>query len=79
MFEKELFALGFFLFTLLLQWILFKVRRNHNRGDSAIWVGYGAIIVICVMGLIDNNENYFSAILGFIIGDEIGRTKKWHE
>lgn len=78
MFEKALFAVGFFLFTLLLQWILFKVRRNHNRGDSAIWVGYGTIVVICVMGLIYNNVNYFSAIIGFIIGDEVGKKAGWH-
>ena len=50
MFEKILYVFGFLIFTLLLQWILYKIRRNHNRGDSAIWVGYGAIVVICVMG-----------------------------
>ena len=46
---------------------------------------YGAIVVICVMGLISNNVNYFSSIIGFIIGDKIGEKegcgnrKDWEE
>mgnify|MGYP000266532151 FL=1 len=79
MFEKILYVFGFLIFTLLLQWILYKIRRNHNRGDSAIWVGYGAIVVICVMGgVISNNVNYFSSIIGFVIGDKIGEKEGWH-
>lgn len=79
MLEIILFVVSFFVFTILLQWILYKLRRNHNRGNSAIWVGYGAIIVICLMGLIEHNLDYFAAIIGFIIADEIGKMKRWHE
>ena len=70
MLETILYAVGFFIFTIFLQWLLHKVRKNHNQGNSAIWVGNGAIIVICVMG-------YFAALLGFIIGDEVSKQAGW--
>ena len=38
MLEIILYAIGFFIFTIFLQWLLYKVRRNHNQGNSAIWV-----------------------------------------
>lgn len=77
MLEIILYAVGFFICTIFLQWLLHKVRKNHNQGSSAIWVGTGAIIVICVIGLMTKNINYFAAILGFIIGDEVGRQAGW--
>ena len=73
MLETILYAVGFFIFTIFLQWLLHKVRKNHNQGNSAIWVGSGAIIVICVMGLMTKNVDYFAALLGFIVGDEDGK------
>lgn len=73
MLEIILYAIGFFIFTIFLQWLLHKVRKNHNHGKSAIWVGNGAIVVICVMGLMTKNINYFSALLGFVVGDEVGK------
>ena len=77
MLEIILYAIGFFIFTIFLQWLLYKVRRNHNQRSSAIWVGNGAIIVICVMGLMTKNVNYFAALLGFIVGDEVGKQAGW--
>lgn len=77
MLEIILYAIGFFAFTICLQWLLHKVRKNHNQGNSAIWVGYGAIIVICVIGLMTKNVNYFAALLGFIVGDEVGKQAGW--
>lgn len=76
MLETILYAIGFFIFTIFLQWLLHKVRKNHNQGNSAIWVGNGAIIVICVMGLMTKNINYFSALLGFVVGDEVGKLSR---
>lgn len=78
MLEKTLFLLGFFICTLWFQWLLHKIGRNRNRGNSVIWVGYGAIVAICVIGLISNNANYFSALIGFIIADRIGEKAGWH-
>ena len=62
---------------MFLQWLLHKVRKNHNQGNSAIWVGSGAITVICVMGLMTKNVDYFAALLGFIVGDEVGKQAGW--
>ena len=78
MLEIIVYLLGFFILTMFLQWLLHKVRRNHNQGNSAIWAGNGAIIVICVMGLMTKNINYFSALLGFVVGDEVGKQAGWH-
>ena len=71
--ETILYAVGFFIFNIFIQWLLHKIRKNHNQGNSVIWVGNGAIIVICVMGLMTKNVNYFAALLGFIVGDEVGK------
>ena len=79
MLETILYAIGFFIFTIFLQWLLHKVRKNHNQGNSATWVGNGAIIVICVMGLMTKNINYFSALLGFVVGDEVGKQAGWQQ
>ena len=53
------------------------MRKNHNQGNSAIWVGTGAVIVICVIGLMTKNINYFAALIGFIVGDEVGKQAGW--
>lgn len=49
MFGIILYAVVFAGCTIFLQWILYKVRRNHNKGKSAI--------------------------LGFLVGDEVGKQK----
>ena len=77
MVEIIVYLLGFFILTMFLQWLLHKVRKNHNQGNSAIWVGSGAITVICVMGLMTKNVDYFAALLGFIVGDEVGKQAGW--
>lgn len=44
----------FFLFTLLIQYMLFKLRKNHNHGVNGIWVGSRAIMVLCVVGIMNH-------------------------
>ena len=78
MLEIVLYGIGSFICTLFLQRVLHECRKNHNQGNNAIWVGNGAIIVICVMGLIMHNVNYYAAILGFVIADEVGKQMGWH-
>jgi hypothetical protein len=78
MLEIILYLLGFYVCTVVLQGILHKVRKNHNQGASAIWVGTGAIMVICVLGLVMRNINYLAGVLGFVMGDETGRIAGWH-
>lgn len=77
MLEMVIYAVGFFVFTIFLQWLLHKIRRNHNQGASAVWAGTGAMIVICVIGLLTKNTSYFAAMLGFIIADEVGKQAGW--
>lgn len=36
------YAIGFFLITLLFQYLLHGIRKNGNRGEGAIWVGRNA-------------------------------------
>lgn len=71
MLKLIIYGIGFFVLTLLLQYVLSKFRKNGNQGDSAIWVGNNAIIVICIFGIMQHNIDYFAAIIGFIIADKI--------
>ena len=77
MFELILYAIGFFMITLLFQYLLHRFRKNGNRGQGAIWVGKSAAIVICVMGIVTKNINYLGAVLGFLLSDEIGKKMGW--
>ena len=77
MFELILYAIGFFLITLLFQYLLHRFRKNGNQGHGAIWVGRSAAIVICVMGIVSKNINYLGAVLGFLMADEIGKKMGW--
>lgn len=78
MLELTIYGIGFFLCTLLLQYLLFKVRKNHNYGPTRVWVGSRAILVLCVVGIIDHNVGYLAAIVGFICADEVGKRMRWH-
>ena len=71
MLELIIYGIGFFVLTLLLQYVLSKFRKNGNQGNSAIWVGNNVIIVICIFGIMQHNIDYFAAIIGFIIADKI--------
>lgn len=77
MLETIVYVIGFFIFSIFLQWLLKKVRRNHNQGGSALWVGNEVIIAVCLLGLITKNVNYFSALLGFAVGNEVGKRISW--
>lgn len=77
MLETIVYLLGFFILTTFLQWLLHKVRKNHNTGNSAIWTGNEVIIAVCLLGLMTKNINYFSALLGFVVGDEVGKQAGW--
>jgi len=76
--ELVIYGIGFFLCTLLIQYLLYKIRKNHNHGTNSIWVGNRAIIVLCVVGIMNHNIGYLTAILGFICADEAGKAVRWH-
>ena len=74
MLEMILYAVGFLLITLILQYLLSK-RKNKVM---AIWQGTNTVIVICILGMVTKNINYLAAVLGFVIADEIGKSAGWH-
>lgn len=70
-----LYFIGFFLATVLIQWC----GRNHNRqGKAQIYTGPTVIIGMCVLGLVCKEQAYFTAILGFLLADSIGKQMGWH-
>lgn len=71
MLKLIIYGIGFFVLTLSVQYVLSKFRKNGNKGNTAIWVGNNAIIVICIFGIMQHNIDYFAAIIGFIIADKI--------
>lgn len=75
MLEMILYAVGFFLVTLLIQYLLSK---RKNRSKLTIWQGTSSIVAICILGIVFQNINYLAAILGFVIADEIGKEVGWH-
>lgn len=62
-----IYGIGYFVVTLLIQYMLFKLRKNHNHGPNGIWVGSSAIIVLCVIGIINYKICYLAAIIGFYL------------
>ena len=78
MLELTIYGIVFFLCTLLIQYMLFKFRKNHNHGSNSVWVGNRAIMVLCVVGIINYKVEYLAAILGFICADEVGKAAGWH-
>ena len=75
MLELTIYGIGFFLCTLLIQYMLFKFRKNHNHGANGVWVEQ---LWCCVVGIINYKVEYLAAILGFICADEAGKTAGWH-
>ena len=78
MLELTIYGIVFFLCTLLIQYMLFKFRKNHNYGPNGVWVGNRAIMVLCVVGIVNHRMEYLAAILGFICADEVGKAAGWH-
>lgn len=78
MLELVIYGSVFFVCTLLIQYMLFKLRKNHNHGSNGVWVGSRAIMVLCVIGIINHNIGYLAAIFGFICADEAGKAVGWH-
>lgn len=78
MLELAIYGIGFFLCTLCIQYVLYKIRKNHNHGSNGIWIGNKAIIILCVAGIVTHRLGYFAAIIGFICADAVGKENGWH-
>ncbi len=79
MLEYVLFAVGFFVITVMIQYILYKARKNHNKGKYKIWAGVECVIIICILGIINKNLAYFAGVIGYIVANEIGIYANWHD
>ena len=73
MLELVIYGIGLFLCTLLIQYLLYKIRKNHNHGTNSIWVGNRAIIVWCVVEIMNHNVGYLAAILDLSVRMRLGR------
>lgn len=78
MMEMIFYGIGFFLVTILLQYLFSRTRMNNKKSKIQIWTGRNAIIAICTIGIVTNNIYFLAAILGFVIGDEVGEAVGWH-
>lgn len=78
MVETILYAFGFFVFTLVIQLVFHKLGHGKNERKIYIWTGSNAILTICVIGLITGEIKYLSAVIGFVIADEFGKSLGWH-
>mgnify|MGYP004551626197 CR=1 FL=1 len=77
LFKAVMYGIGFFLTTILVQYFFYKIRHNIPQDKNGVMVGKNAIIVLCVLGLISDNICFFSAIIGLIIADELGKMMGW--
>ena len=75
MLEMILYAVGFFLVTLLIQYLFSKRKSKSNL---TIWQGTSTIVAICILGIVFYNINYLAAILGYVIAVRIGKEVGWH-
>lgn len=78
MLKMILYAICFFVVTVLIQYILSRFGKNQKTGIK-IWTGTSAIVVICLLGIYSNNICYLAAVLGFAVADEIGKIVGWHK
>ena len=71
-----IYGIAFFLITLLIQYLL-RNYNNHGR-KLTLWTGTGCVIIICIIGLLQADLNYYAAAIGFAIADQIGIRVGWH-
>lgn len=74
MIEKLLFGVGMLVVTLVIQFVLFKKGKS-----GAFWSGTEVVFVMCILGLLAKDANYLAGILGYVLGDDIGKFAGWHK
>lgn len=74
MIERILFGAGMLIVTLAIQFVLFK----RGKGVT-FWSGTEVVLIMCVLGLLSNDADYLAGILGYVLGDEIGKFAGWHK
>lgn len=76
MWEIMIYAVAFFLITLLIQYLFYKARRNRGKNNT-FWTGRHTAIIMCTIGIWQEDVNVLGAVLGFLIADEIGKKLGW--
>lgn len=71
------YGIGFFGLTLIIQYLLYKLRKNKNK-QYPVWSGTSVAIIIALMGIITKNPAYLGAVVGYITADRIGKELNWH-
>ena len=71
------YGIGFFLCTLLLQFVLHRMRKNKNK-KYPIWAGASVVIIVAMTGIITRNIAYLGAVIGYVTADNIGKELGWH-
>lgn len=77
MIEYVIYGTGFFIFTLILQYILSRGgfwRKTRFR----IWQGKECVVGMCILGIIFHRLTFFAAIIGFIFGENAAILLGWH-
>lgn len=72
MISMILTGIGILLVTILIRYITFRTKKFTD-----FWVGTTEIVVICILGILSGDPDYYAGILGYIIGDEICRYIGW--
>lgn len=72
--QKILFGAGMLIVTLAIQFVLYKKGKG-----VAFWTGTEPVFIMCVLGLLANDAGYLAGILGYVIGDDIGKLAGWHK
>lgn len=78
MIEYIVYGTGFFIVTLILQYILSQTGAFWRKGFM-IWKGKECIIGMCILGLMFRKFAFFAAILGFIFGENVAISLGWHK
>lgn len=78
MFVMICYAIGFFIFTIVLQYVTYKMKKGYNQ-LGFLWSGISVVIALCVLGFTTQKITYFAAIIGFMAADVIGKKLGWHK
>lgn len=71
------YGVGFFILTLIIQYLLHKLRKNKNK-QYPIWAGTSVVTVVALTGIFTKNPAYLGAVIGYVTADKIGKELGWH-